>query len=509
MNIGLFVAVAILLALGSVIAWRASGPAGSPRDPSTPVRLTILVYLVMYGAGSLILIVTGDSRGPGPLLAGFGLLAFGVGVWLASRFFGKVPARTPEAADGPDAHQSFRPWVVVALAAVGLAAVAVLVAQHGIPLLARDPQLSRSGFAGPLFDLFRWLVPPAALVAFAVALASGQARDRWIAGAALGGVAGLEMALASRALPAELAIGALLIAQHGIPLLARDPQLSRSGFAGPLFDVFRWLVPPAALVAFAVALASGQPRDRWIAGAALGGVAGLEMALASRALPLELAIGALLIAWWAGRRLSLRLAAALGAAALVLFVGVQLLRVGPEGGFSGAADVAGFAVRRTIDRVLLIHPQTLDLVARDIPRRQPYFGGSTYVRRLAVLLGKKDKPALGYWIYERLFPGETGGFAAPGVLGEAWANGGPVLSVVLMLMLGVLAQVAGRRVASLPRGPTNLAFAALVSVAIARSYATNLNGMLITLAVTTAWWIATTPRGRPPIPSAAPTESRQ
>ena len=425
MNVGLFIAVAILLALGSAIAWRASGPDSSPRDPSTPVRLTILVYLVLYGAGSLILIVTRDSRGPGPLLAGFGMLAFGAGVWLASRLFGKAPARAPGIADGPEAHQSYRPWVVVALAAVGLGAVAVLVAQHGIPLLARDPQLSRSGFAGPLFDLFRWLVPPAALVAFAVALASGQARDRWIAAAAL------------------------------------------------------------------------------------GGVAGLEMALASRALPLELAIGALLIAWWAGRRLSVRLAAALGAAALVLFVGVQLLRVGPEGGFTGAADIAGFAVRRTIDRVLLIHPQTLDIVARDIPRRHPYFGGSTYVRRLAVLLGQKDKQALGYWIYERLFPGETGGFAAPGVLGEAWANGGPVLSVALMLALGVLAHVAGRRVASLPRGPTNLAFAALVSVAIARSYATNLNGMLITLAVATAWWLATTPRGRPPISSAAGSESRQ
>jgi hypothetical protein len=418
-NVGLFIAVATLLALGSVIAWRASGPDGSPRDPSTPVRLTVLVYLVLYGVGSMVLLATGESTGPGPLLAGFGLVAFGAGVWLASRLLGKTPARTPGIADGPGAYPTYRAWVVAGLAAVGLAAIAVLVAQHGIPLLARDPQVSRSGFAGPLFDLFRWLVPPAALVAFAVALASGQARDRWIAGATL------------------------------------------------------------------------------------GGVAGLEMALASRALPLELAIGALLIAWWAGRRLSLRVAAALGAAALVLFVGVQLLRVGPEGGFSSAADVAGFAVRRTIDRVLLIHPQTLELVARDIPRRQPYFGGSTYVRRLGVLLGQQDQPALGYWIYQRLFPGETGGFAAPGVLGEAWANGGPVLSVALMLALGILAQVASKKVASLPRGPTNLAFAALVSVAIARSYATNLNGMLITLAIATAWWIATTPRSRPPIPSAA------
>ena len=233
-------------------------------------------------------------------------------------------------------------------------------------------------------------------------------------------------------------------------------------------------------------------RDRWIAAAALAGVGGLEIALASRALPLELAIEALLIAWWAGRRLSARAAGSLAAAALVLFVGVQLLRVGPEGGFSGPADIADFAVRRTIDRVLLIHPLTLELVATEIPAREPYFGGATYVRRISTLLGQEERPALGYWIYERLFPGQSGGFAAPGVVGEAWANGGPILAILIMTALGVLAQAIGRRLAGLPSGPTSLAFAALVSVAIARSYATSLNGLLLTLAVATGWWIATT-----------------
>ena len=276
-----------------------------------------------------------------------------------------------------------------------------------------------------------------------------------------------------------------------MPLIRRRAERDSPG---SLFDAFRWLVPPAALVAFAFALSTGQTRDRWIAAAALAGVGGLEIALASRALPLELAIEALLIAWWAGRRLSARAAGALAAAALVLFVGIQLVRVGPEGGFSGAADVGAFAVRRTIDRVLLIHPRTLDLVATEIPDREPYFLGATYVRRLAILLGQEERPSLGFWIYERLFPGETGGFAAPGVLGEAWANGGPILAIAIMLALGVLAQAIGRRLVALPRGPTNLAFAALVSVAIARSYATSLNGLLLTLAVATVWWVATTPR---------------
>lgn len=410
MNVAVFVAVAVLLAVGATLAWRAGGPAAAPRDPSTPVRLTVLVYLLLYGVGSLILLATGETEGPGPLLAGAGLMAFGAGAWLASRFLGETPLGAPGRTNPAAIHPTYRLWVVVGLAAAGLAALAILVAQHGIPLLASDPQASRAGFAGPLFDLFRWLVPPAALVAFAVAMSTGQARDRWIAGAALGGV----------------------------------------------------------------------------------GV--LEIALASRALPLELTIEALLITWWAGRRLSARAAAGLAGVALVLFVGVQLLRIGPEGGFSSPADVAGFAVRRTIDRVLLIHPLTLDLVATQIPAREPYFAGATYVRRLSVLLGQEERPALGYWIYERLFPGETGGFAAPGVLGEAWANGGPILTIVIMVALGVLAQAIGGRQAALPPGPTSLAFAALVAVAVARSYATSLNGLLLTLAVAIGWWIATTPR---------------
>lgn len=413
MNLAFIGPVAALLVVGAAVAWRVGGPPGGPFDPATPVRLTVLAYLAFYGVGSLILLVTRESDGRGPILVGIGMLAFGIGAWVASVLFGQPQAmdRATPGDAGATARQ-YRTAIVFGLAAVGLAALLVLVGQYGIPLIARNP------------------------------------------------------------------------------------QASRAGFAGPIFDVFRWLVPPAALVAFAVALSSGQPRDRWIAVAALMGVGGTEIALASRALPLELAIEALLVAWWAGRRMSARVAAGLAAATLVLFVGVQLVRVGPEGGFSGAADVAGFAVKRTVDRVLLIHPRTLDLVATEIPANEPYFAGSTYIRRLAIFFGQAERPALGYWIYEHLFPGETGGFAAPGVLGEAWANGGPVFAIALMIALGVLAGVAGRRLSALPRGPTNAAFAALIAVAIARSYATSLNGLLITLAVTIAWWIATTPRSQ-------------
>jgi hypothetical protein len=367
-------------------------------DPATPGRVAVLAYLVLYVAGSLVILVTGESSGTGPILAAGALAAFGVGAVAARRAFGAtavMPTPNPE---------GLRVLPVIALTVVGLVAISYLIARHGIPLLATDPLASRAGFAGPIFDLFRWLVPPAALAAFALAVSSG-----------------------------------------------RSP-------------------------------------DRWLAAAALLGVGGLEVLLASRALPFELAIGALLIAWWAGRRPSKRVWLGLAAAGLTVFVGVQLFRVAPDERFSGAADAAAFAVRRTVDRVVLIHPRTLEVVATTIPDEEPYFGGSTYIRRLGLLLGQEDRPSLGYWLYERLFPGQSGGFAAPGVAGEAWANAGPILVAAIMAALGAFAVWLGRAIAGLPGGPADRAFAALVVVALARTYATSLNGFLLTMAAAAAWW---------------------
>jgi hypothetical protein len=397
--------------VSSVVAWRASGPRSTPLDVTTPGRATVAAVAVLYLAGSLLILAAGEAGGAGALLVALGLSGFAIGAAATRWRLGSaraMPAGT-EAGVG-----RLRPWLVVGLAAVGLAAVGVLIAQHGLPLIAHDPQLSRSGFSGPLFDLFRWLVPP------------------------------------------------------------------------------------AAIVALAVALATGTRRDRTIAAAAVIGVAGLEILLASRALPFELGIAALMVAWWSGARLPARAWAVLGGVALVLFVGVQLVRVGPEGGFTGPADAAAFAVRRTFDRVLLIHPRTLEVVASTIPEEEPYFGGSTYVRRLAVVLGQDERPTLGFWIYERLFPDQPGGFAAPGVLGEAWANAGPVLSLLVLGLLGAAAVWAGDRLAMLPPEPADRAFAALVVLAFARTYATSLNGFILTIAAALAWWliVAGLPRRR-------------
>ena len=394
------VAVLALTALGVAAAWWAGGSLATRAeavDPTSPVRAATLAYLVFYITGSFVLLLSGESEGAGPLLAAGSLAAFGMGAAIGRRVLGPPGPMPPPLSSGVS-----WPWVV-GMAVVGLVFV--------------------------------------------------------------GG----------------------LIAQHGLPLIASDPLASRAGFAGLAFDAFRWLVPPAAVLAVALAVARGDPRDRTVALVALLAVGGLEVLLASRALPAELAIEALLVAYWAGRRLPARAWVALGGVGLVLFVGIQLIRAADDGP-GDVADAPAFAVRRTIDRVLLIHPRTLEVVATRIPGEEPYFGGSTYVRRLAVLLGQEDRPSLGFWLYEQLFPGQRGGFAAPGVAGEAWANGGPLLVVGIMAALGLLAAWLGRSTARLPGGPADRAFAALVVVAVARTYATSLNGFLLTLLAAAVWW---------------------
>ena len=59
--------------------------------------------------------------------------------------------------------------------------------------------------------------------------------------------------------------------------------------------------------------------------------------------------------------------------------------------------------------------------------------------RLGPALGRPDIPNLGYWVYPRLFPGqEPPGYAAPGILGEAWANFGPLGLVLFLLLIAVV-----------------------------------------------------------------------
>lgn len=396
------IAVAVAITAAALLAWWSSGPRDRPLDLTTPVRLFVLAYVAFYGVGSVLLLVAGESAGAGPVLAAVGLAAFSIGVALAARLKGAVPAMPR----GLTAGRLSIP-IVAGLAGVGLLAFLTIAAQSGIPLLARDPQASRAGFVGLWFDVFRWLVLPAGLVLFGLALGDGGRSRR-------------------------------------VPLLA-------AGTIGATFLL-------------------------------LGGIA-------SRALLFEFALELLLIVAWAGRRLPKRAWASIGAAGLVLFIGIQLGRVGPDSSFSGPGDVGQFVVTRTVNRVVLIHPRTLEIVASTIPDEEPSFGLSSYLRRLTILTGEPARPSLGYWIYERLFPGQPGGFAAPGVLGEAWANGGPVWVVLVMGLFGAGAHLAGGFLARLPTGAADRALAALVVLATARAYATSLNGMLLTLIVAVGWWL--------------------
>lgn len=401
-------ALGIVMALATLIAWRACGPRGSWLDASSPGRLFLVFFLVSTGFGSIVLILSGEGTGAGAALSAFGLLAFATGATIPARWRG-----IQDPIGRPVRVGRLRPSIVVALAAIGLAAYGAIAARHGIPFLTHDAQGVRATFTGLPFDIFRWLVPPGALVALAVALARGDRRS-WVAAIA--------------------ANGTLLI---------------------------------------------------------------IMFLTASRALPFELATAALLLAWWAGRRISRRAWLALAAIALVFFVGVQLLRVKEEGGFSSLSDVARFAVARTFDRIALIQARSVEVVAAQIPGSEPFFGGTTYVRWIALLGGERPPQALGYWIYERIYPEQPGGFATPGILGELWANGGAPLALIGMAIFGAFVQWLGRLVGRLDQGVADRVFAALLVLAIARTYATSLNGLVLTLAVLVGWRIAITLPGLP------------
>jgi hypothetical protein len=398
-------AVTGLIVAGAALAWWSGGPPGRPLDPSPPLRVLVLAMLVLVGLGSIVLAAQGRSGGP--LLVGGAFLALGAGAWLGQRTWGRPLEIPVQAEDGP-----VRWPVAAALGALGLLALGSIVARSGLPLFAETPFEARAAFSGLVFDVFRWLVPSFALLASAWALARP---DR------------------SRLVTASLAVG---------------------------------------------------------------GVVALEVLLASRALPFELALGIGLLAWWNGRRVGARVAVALVAAGLVFFLGVLLARMGPEASFRDPLDFLAFAADRTVGRVVMIQPESVDAAVQTIPAVEPYWAGATYLRRIASFLGQPDDhPPLGEWLYARMFPGAAAAFAAPGILAEGWVNAGLPLALGLLVLVGLGAQWFGSALGHLGTGPADRAAAALVTVAIARTYATSLNGFLLTLAIAVAWWVLVRPGG--------------
>src|SRR6185295_12105690 len=125
---------------------------------------------------------------------------------------------------------------------------------------------------------------------------------------------------------------------------------------------------------------------------------------------------------------------------------------------------------------------------RVIPAEEPYFLGLTWLRRLGPALGREDIPNLGYWIYPRVVEGaqDTAGYAAPGLIGEAWANFGPA-GLLLLVLLGILAERLGALVSARRSNAVDIVAGALLILFLARTHALGAGGLAILAAIVILW----------------------
>jgi hypothetical protein len=291
---------------------------------------------------------------------------------------------------------------------------------------------------------------------------------------------------------AALAIGAIAptLIRSGIPFLTVDVTGSRTELVGLPIQLVRVALPAlAALLMFDV-LRAGDRRRRFLTVGSVLAIAGFSVILASRYLIAELA-AVLFIAWLlAGRRVPARVGVAVVAAGIVAFGGIQVLRAYDQ----ARGNEVGFAVARSVNRIVLVQPRTIAALQRVIPAEEPYFLGLTWLRRLGPLLGRDDIPNLGYWIYPEVVSGaqETAGYAAPGLIGEAWANFGPA-GLALFVALGALTERLGALVARRRETAVDIAAGALAILFLARTHALGLGGLAILLGLVVAWRILAGP----------------
>jgi len=335
-----------------------------------------------------------------------------------------------------------------------------------------------------------------AVLAFAVAVAISDRLGRYRArtepaGDATSGDPSNDAPLRLAVVAALAALGLALIAptllRVGLPFLAGDITGARAELAGLAVQVLRVTVPALALVIVlvsrgSVATADAIRRQR-LAWVAFGLLVALEIVLASRYLAAELVAVTLVGVGLAGWHLPVRRLAALGLVAILAFGGIQILRSYDQ----AAGRELAFAIERTVNRVVLIQPRTIEALQAAVPAEQPYFGGWTWFRRLGPALGQPDIPNLGYWIYPRLFPGqEPPGYAAPGLIGEAWANFGPA-GLALFALLGVTAERLGAFLSRRRRMAGDLVAGALLIVFLARTHALGVNGLAVLVILVVAW----------------------
>ncbi len=272
------------------------------------------------------------------------------------------------------------------------------------------------------------------------------------------------------------------IARVGLPALVGDITGARSELTGLPVQVLRVTLPALAL---GLLLTAGRRSRAWRLGsfAIIVGLLAFELALASRYLAAELAAVLLVGIGLAGWRLPWRRLAGLAVIGVLLFGGVQILRAYDQ---AQGRELA-FAIERTVNRVALIQPRTLEALQDVIPDEQPYYGGLTWARRLGPIVGRPDIPNLGYWIFPRVFPDQDPpGYLAPGIIGEAWANFGPG-GVALFAFLGVGIERLGALIARRRRGIGDVVAGSLAIVFVARTHALGVNGLAVLLALVVAW----------------------
>jgi hypothetical protein len=274
----------------------------------------------------------------------------------------------------------------------------------------------------------------------------------------------------------------------GLPLLAGDMTAARLELTGLPVQLIRVALPGLAATWLLDSAAGSPPAGtRVVAWLALALTVGFGLLLASRYLPLEL-IAIVLVAWLlAGRRVALRPALLVAVGAAVLFVAILLVRNVERTDMRPLE----FAAERTVSRVFLVQPRTLAALQHRIPAEQPYFLGLTWLRRVGPLIGRPDIPNLGYWIFPDVVAGSTDqGYAAPGLLGEAWANFG-VGGLLLFVLLGIACERLGAVVAARRQRVVDVVAGAMAIVFVARTHAVGVLGLAVLLGLVLLWrWVA-------------------
>ena len=291
-------------------------------------------------------------------------------------------------------------------------------------------------------------------------------------------------------MPVILAVGAVAllaptILDTGLPLISADATTARAALVGLPIQFVRGAIPGLAAVLLLESLA-GRPAfgHRALTFVIIAALVAFMLSLASRYLVIEL-LGGLVLAWLlTGRAIAVRTAAIAALIGLAGFVAIGVLRA-PEDFATGTGSVAA---QRTISRLFLVQPRTLDALQAAIPADEPYFLGLTWFRRVGPLLGRDDIPNLGYWIYPKVVDEsqDVAGYAAPGLIGEAWANFGPA-GVAIFLVLGIGLEGLAAWVATHRARVVDIAAGALAILFVARTHALGLLGVAVLLGLVLGW----------------------